>query len=95
MTMAEHPTKRDFEDHVETYRAFIRGSIAVILACIYVLVGLVSVTFGSTLPVFLAFAGIIVGFIAIAIDLRTGAQRWPLSLGVLLIFALITALNLS
>lgn len=95
MTMAEHPSQRDFQDHVETYRSFIRGTVAVIFACVYVMVGLVSVSFGSTLPVFLAFAGIILGFIAIAIDLRTGAQRWPLALGGLAVFALITALNLS
>ncbi len=95
MTMAEHPTPREFEEHWQIYRGFIRGSIAIVLACIYVMVGLLSVAFGSTLPVFLAFAGIIIGSLAIAIDLRSGAQRWPLSLGVLAAFALITALNLS
>jgi hypothetical protein len=95
MTMAEHPTTREFEEHWQTYRGFIRGSIAIVLACVYVMVALISVAFGSALPVFLAFAGIIVGIIAIAIDLRSGAQRWPLSLGVLVLFALITALNLS
>lgn len=95
MTMAEHPTHSELEEHRETYRGFLRGSIAFVLATVYVLVALVSVAFGSALPVFFAFAGIIIGFIAIAVDLRSGARRWPLSLGVLAVFALITALNAS
>lgn len=93
MTMADHPTHPELEPHRETYQGFVRGSIAVILACVYVLVALVSVGFGSTLPVFLAFAGIIFGVIAIIIDVRAGSRRWGLSLGVLVVFALITALN--
>lgn len=91
MTMAERQPK--FDDHAETYRGFIRGSIALILGVAYVLVALASVGFASTLPVFFAFAGIIVGFIAIAVDLRTGSTSWGLALGVLAVFALITAVN--
>lgn len=91
MTMAERQPK--FDEHAETYRGFIRGSIAVILGVTNVLIALASVAFGSTLPVFLAFAGIILGHIAIAIDLRTGSPNWGLSLGFLAVYALITAVN--
>jgi hypothetical protein len=92
MTMADrHP---DLEPHVDTWRGFIRGSLATVLACVYVLVGLVSIGFGSTLPLFIGFVGMIVGFIAIAIDLRTGSHSWGLSLGVLAVFALITVINI-
>jgi cytochrome c biogenesis protein CcdA len=92
MTMAER--RHDYEPHAETWHGFIRGSIAVILACVYVLVGLVSIGFGSTLPLFLGFLGIIAGVVAIAIDLRTGSRSWGLSLGVLAVFALITVINI-
>jgi len=92
MTMAER--RHDYEPHAQTWHGFIRGSIAVILACVYVLVGLVAIGFGSTWPLFLGFLGIIAGIVAIAIDLRTGARSWGLSLGVLALFALITFINI-
>jgi len=92
MTMAER--RHDYEPHAQTWHGFIRGSIAVILACVFVLTGLVSIGFGSTWPLFLAFLGIIAGVVAIAIDLRTGARSWGLPLGVLAVFALITLINI-
>jgi hypothetical protein len=92
MTEAGH--HHDLEPHAETWHGFIRGSIATILATIFILVGLVSIGFGSTLPLFLGFVGIIVGHLAIAIDLRTGAPSWGLSLGILAAFALITLTNI-
>jgi hypothetical protein len=36
----------------------------------------------------------IAGFVAIAIDLRTGSRAWGASLGVLAIFTLITLINI-
>jgi hypothetical protein len=92
MTMAD--PQHDFEPHAETWHGFIRGSIATILATIFVLVGLVSIGFGSTLPLFLGFVGMIAGFVAIAIDLRTGSRAWGASLGVLAVFTLITLINI-
>ena len=91
MTMAER--HHDFQPHAQTWHGFIRGSVATILATVFVLVGLVSIGFGSALPLFLGFVGMIVGFIAIAIDLRTGS-RWGLSLGLLALFAFITLVNI-
>ena len=84
----------DLESHADTYRGFIRGGIAMVLAAVFILVGLLSIGFGSVLPLFLGFVGIIVGFIAIAIDLRTGSRNWGLSLGILLVYFLITAMNI-
>jgi hypothetical protein len=92
MTMAD--PQHDLEPHAETWHGFIRGSVATILATVFVLMGLVSIGFGSTWPLFLGFLGMIVGFVAIAIDLRTGAKSWGLSLGVLAVFALITVINI-
>jgi hypothetical protein len=92
MTMAD--PQHDFEPHAETWHGFIRGSVATIIACIFVLVGLVSIGFGSILPLFLGFFGMITGFVAITIDLRTGSRAWGASLSVLAIFTLITLINI-
>ena len=92
MTMAER--RHDYEPHVQTWHGFIRGSIATILATVSILVGLVSIGFGSFLPLLLGFLGIIAVHIAIAIDLRTGARNWGASLSVLGLFALITLINI-
>lgn len=96
MTMADehHDVQHDFQPHAETWHGFVRGSIALILAAISILVGLVSIGFGSTLPLFLGFLGIIAVHIAIAIDLRTASPSWGASLSVLGIFALITLINI-
>jgi hypothetical protein len=100
MTMADdhhdvqHDVQHDFEPHARTWHYFVRGSIALILASISILVGLVSIGFGSTLPLFLGFLGIIAVHIAIAIDLRTGSPNWGASLSVLGIFTLITLINI-
>jgi hypothetical protein len=84
----------DFEPHAQTWHGFVRGSIALILASVFVLVGLVSIGFGSTLPLVLGFVGMILGHIAIAIDLRTGSSSWGMSLGLLALFVLITLINI-
>lgn len=90
--MAER--QHDYQPHAQTWHNFVRGSIGVILASVYVLVGLVSIGFGSTWPLVLGFVGMILGHIAVAIDLRTGSQSWGLSLGFLAVFALITLINI-
>ena len=96
MTMADdhHDVQHDFQPHAETWHGFIRGSVATILGAISILVGLVSIGFGSTWPLFLGFLGIIAVHIAIAIDLRTGSPSWGASLSVLGVFTLITLINI-
>jgi hypothetical protein len=96
-TMAEHSSgnhSQDMEAHRSTYSAFIKGAIALSIHCGYVLVALVAFRFGQTLNVFSGFAGLIIGTIAILIDVRTGG-RWYLSVGLLVLFGLITAVNVS
>ncbi|CAN5413726.1 hypothetical protein BH10PSE7_BH10PSE7_32400 [soil metagenome] len=85
----------DNDAHRSTYDTFIKVSVAVALHCAYVLVALCSFAFAHTLNVFIGFAGLIAGAIAILIDLRAGSGRWFLTIGVLVIFALITAVNVS
>ena len=81
-------------DHRQTYEGFVTGAIVLTFVSFLILVALVSFRFGETLNVFIGFAGLAIGFIAVAIDARMGS-RWFLSLGVLVVFGLITAINVS
>ena len=82
------------DEHTSTYEGFIKGSVALSIICGFVLVALCSFAFAHTLNVFTGFAGLIIGTIAILIDVRTGG-KWYLSLGALVLFGLITAVNVS
>jgi hypothetical protein len=84
----------DIDAHRKTYGAFLRGSVVLTIICAFVLVALCSFAFGKSLNVFIGFAGLIVGTIAVLIDARAGS-RWFLSLGALVLFALITAANVG
>lgn len=89
------PHSGDMDAHVATYEGFLTGSIVLSLICAFVLVALCSFAFGQTWNVFLGFAGLIVGIVATAIDARMGSKRWFLALGALVVFGLITAVNVS
>ena len=84
-----------FPAHKATYDGFLKGSVAGTLWCLFILVALCSVGFGSTLPGFMALAGIAAGTIAILIDMRSGTKTWPLSIGLLVVYGLLTAINVS
>lgn len=95
--MAEHSSgnhSQDMEAHRNTYDGFIKGSVALSIICGFVLVALCSFAFAHTLNVFTGFAGLIVGTVAVLIDARTGG-KWYLSVGLLVLFGLITAVNVS
>lgn len=95
--MAEHSSDNHahgMDEHTSTYAGFVKGSVALSIICGYVLVALVSFAFAATLNVFTGFAGLIVGIIAVLIDARTGG-KWYLSAGLLVVFGLITAVNVS
>jgi len=80
--------------HEETYGSFIKGSIALCLYCAFILVALCSFAFGATLNNVLGWAILIIGLIAVLIDLRAGG-RWFLSGGLLVAFGLLTGINVS
>jgi hypothetical protein len=96
--MAEHASSgshfTDMEAHRSTYEGFIRGAIALALVSAFVLVALVAFRFGQTLSVLTGFLGLVLGIAAVANDLRLGS-RWLRSLGLLVLFGLITAVNIS
>lgn len=85
----------NLSDHHATYQGFVRGSIALSLACVYVLVALAMFAFGSGATVFWGFAGLILGFAAIAIETISGSRTWMLSIGLLVLFGLFTAMRVS
>ena len=85
----------DIAAHNSAYDNFVRGSVALVLICAFVLVALCAFAFGQTLNVFTGFVGLIIGVIAVLIDARSGSQRWLLSIGILGLFGLITAVSVS
>ena len=96
--MADHGSSAShshgIEAHRATYEGFLKGAIVLTIMCLYVLVALVSFAFVAKGNVFLGFAGLIIGVIALLIDMRAG-NKWYLSVGWLVVFGLITAVLVS
>jgi hypothetical protein len=97
--MAEHGSSgthaHGFEEHAKTYDGFIKGSIAGTILCLYVLVALVAFAFvASGTNLLLGFGGLIIGILALVIDIRLGGG-WKLSVGWLAVFGLLTTVMLA
>jgi uncharacterized membrane protein len=95
--MAEHTAQQgamDSSSHAATYEFFLRVLAAGIIHVFFVMVALVSFAFGHSASVFLGFAGLIIGTLAVLIDFRS-RSRFFLSLGMLALFALVTAINVA
>jgi hypothetical protein len=96
--MAEHGSSgthaHGFEEHQRTYDGFIKGSIALTILCLIVVVALVAFAFIPAGNVLVGFAGIIIGILALIVDLKAGGS-WKLSVGWLVIYGLITAVMVS
>jgi hypothetical protein len=84
---------RGYQDHKETYEGFLNGSVGLTIICGFILAALCAFRFMDSWNVFTGFAGIIVGLIAVLIDLRTGA-KWTLSGVLLVLYGLFVAINL-
>lgn len=80
--------------HEETYKNFITGSIALCLYCAFILVALCSFAFGKTLPNLLGWTTLILGLLAVVIDVRAGA-KWYLSGGLLVALGLLVGITVS
>jgi hypothetical protein len=99
--MAEHmaeqqaASENDLARHQDSYKGFVRGILVAILAGAFTLVALVAFAFGRTMPILLGWAILVIGLIAILIDLRSGSKTWRLTLGTLVVFGLLTAINIS
>ena len=85
----------DTSTHLSTYNTFLRFTIAGLIHIGFTLIALCNFAFGSSAPRFMGFAGLIVGTLAVLIDLRLGSRRWFLSLGLLVLYALLTAINVA
>jgi hypothetical protein len=94
--MADHSpshTPRGFQDHKDTYQGFITGSVALTMVCLYVLVALCAFRFMDNWNVFVGFAGLILGIIAVLIDVRA-TGKWYVSGVLLVLFGVFVAANL-
>jgi lipopolysaccharide export LptBFGC system permease protein LptF len=96
--MAEHGTSghtsQDFGAHQATYDGFIKGSVALALLCIYTLIALAAFAFVNNFNLLLGFGGLVIGILAVLIDLKASG-KWYLSGAWVLIFGLVTAVALS
>ena len=93
----EHAAQHDAMDtssHAATYQFFLRVLVAGIIHVGFTMVALVSFAFGHSAAVFFGFVGLILGTLAVIVDFRS-RSRYFLSLGLLALFALITAINVS
>jgi peptidoglycan/LPS O-acetylase OafA/YrhL len=94
--MAENDVRQhDLEEHMRSYRAFLKGVVVVIIASAFTLVALSVFAFGQTMPILLGWAGLIFGALAMIIDLRSETNSWRLSIITLIVFGLLTAINVS
>jgi hypothetical protein len=92
--MADHTpshTPRGFQDHKETYEGFVKGSVALTMVCLFTVVALVAFRFMGSLNVLTGFAGIILGIIAVLIDMRSG--KWYVSGALLVLYGVFVAAN--
>lgn len=96
--MAEHGStgtpSHGFKEHEKTYEGFITGSIALTILCLYVLVALVAFAFISGGNLLVGFGGLIIGTLALIVDIRIG-NNWKKSVGWLVIYGLLTAVMLA
>ena len=93
--MADHSpthTPRGFQDHKETYEGFLKGSVALTMVCLFTVVALVAFRFMPSLNVLTGFGGIILGIIAVLIDLRSGG-KWYVSGALLVLYGIFVAAN--
>jgi hypothetical protein len=96
--MADHGTHTssamDYEAANSTYAGFLKGAVVLTIFCLYVLVALCAFAFIDKGNVLIGFAGLILGAIALIVDLRAG-NNWYISTGLLVIFGLLTAVMVS
>jgi hypothetical protein len=85
-------TPRGLQDHKETYEGFLKGSVALTMVCLFVLVALCAFRFMDNWNVFTGFAGIILGILATLIDVRSGG-KWYVSGALLVLFGIFVAAN--
>ena len=81
--------------HLATYDGFIKGATMAALQVGFVLVALVMFGFGKGAAVFLGFLGIIAGMGAITLDFMSSRGGWTISIATLVLFVLVTAINIS
>ena len=72
----------------------LKGAVVLTILSLYVLVALVSFAFINTGNVLIGFGGLIIGIIALLVDLRAG-NNWYISAGWLVIYGLFVAVMVS
>jgi hypothetical protein len=84
---------RGFADHKDTYDGFLTGTVAVSMICGFIVVALCAFRFMDSWNVFTGFAGLVLGIVAVLIDVRSSG-KWYVSGALLALFGLYVAINL-
>lgn len=82
-------------DHASTYKAFVKFSVALSIACFIILTSLCLFAFGPAGSLFYGFGGLVIGLIVLIIDIRIGSGNWIRSGAFAALFALFAAMLVS
>lgn len=88
-------SSHSMDDHTATYEGFVKGAVALCLMSAFILVALSNFGFGSSYTFLIGFGGMIAGLIAIIIDARANPSRWYLSIGLLIVYGILVAANVT
>lgn len=84
-------------DHAATYQGFIKYAVALAIACFIILTSLCVFAFAPSggIYLFLGFGGLVIGLLAVIIDIRLDTGKWLLSGAVAAVFALLAAMSVA
>lgn len=90
-------TSHDMAAHEATYAGFVKGAVALCVLCAFIVVALCQFAFGKNVPLnyVIGFGGIIAGLIAVIIDVRASNPKWLVSFGLLIVYGLLVAVNVT
>jgi hypothetical protein len=84
-------------DHAATYQGFLKYSVALAISCFIILTSLCIFAFAPSGILYnvLGYGGLILGLLAVIIDIRIDSGKWLLSAVVSAVFALLAAMAVA
>ena len=84
-------------DHAATYQGFVKFSVALAISCFIILTALSVFAFAPSGITYnaLGYGGLILGLLAVIIDIRMDSGKWLLSAAVSAVFALLAAMAVA
>ena len=84
-------------DHAATYQGFVKFSVALAISCFIILTALSVFAFAPSGITYnaLGYGGLVLGLLAVIIDIRMDSGKWLLSAAVSAVFALLAAMAVA